>query len=105
MTVGPCIAPPGNKKPHVDFDVEKDEGCKGENSQEHSSCHIHVVLDVHGVIPATKLGFVSFSNEMNSFVHEYQKPNKEKAAHILAQSLNASKLGLEIVFTFGIYCS
>ena len=83
MTVWPCITPPGNKKPHVYFDVEKDECCKGQNSQEHSSGHIHVVLDVHGVIPARKLGLFSFSNEINAFVHKYQKHKQRKGLTLI----------------------
>jgi hypothetical protein len=51
VTVWPCIAPSGDEKPHVNFDVEKDKSCEGENSQEHSPGDVHVVLNVNWVIP------------------------------------------------------
>jgi hypothetical protein len=51
VAVRPCIATSGDEEPHVDLDVEEDESGEGEDAKEHSSCHVHVVLDVDRVIP------------------------------------------------------
>ncbi len=51
MAIGPCVATPGDKEPHVDLDVEEDEGGEGEDAEENGPRHVHVVLDVDRVVP------------------------------------------------------
>ena len=52
--VVPGVTPPGEEKPHVNFDVEKGQGQEGKNPQEDRSGDVHVVLDVDGVISETE---------------------------------------------------
>ena len=51
MAVGPCVATPGDEEPHVDLDVEEDEGGKGKDSEKNCPGDVHVVFDVDRIVP------------------------------------------------------
>ncbi len=51
MAVWSCVSSSGDQEPHVDLDVEEDQGRERQQAQEHSPGHVHVVLDVDGVVP------------------------------------------------------
>lgn len=54
MTVGPGVSSSGDQEPHVDLDVEEDEGGEGKKSQQDGPGDVHVVLDVDGIVPVVK---------------------------------------------------
>jgi hypothetical protein len=60
VTVGPGVAPSGDEEPHVDLDVEEDERREGQQAQQDRPRHVHVVLDVHGVISVRKRAFQQY---------------------------------------------
>ena len=49
------------EEPHVDLDVEEDEGEEGDDAQQDGAGDVHVVLDVDGVVPA-KMGIIRDSS-------------------------------------------
>jgi len=51
VTVGPGVPTPGDQEPPIDLDVEEDEGSEGQEPQQDGSRHVHVVLDVDGIVP------------------------------------------------------
>ncbi len=51
MAIGSCISSSGDQEPHVDLDVEEDQGRERKQAQQHRPGHVHVVFDVDGVVP------------------------------------------------------
>ncbi len=48
----PRVPLPRVQEPVVDPHVEEDEGGEGRDPQEDGAGHVHVVLDVNGIVPA-----------------------------------------------------